>query len=218
MDMLYEKNTKLAIDDVGARLELAAQNHKFGVLNVIDLKAKMASKGVAFGPECRIYEVCNPHRAKEVLERNPSISTALPCRIALYQAGDCVKLSTLLPTKVLGLFGTPELAQVAQVVECKVKPSVPYGEVSVDAFGEKQTFEDKGNISRAILDIGRQDLFLAGTFPHEPVEILGASSDYLTVDCSGLTLSPGDELTFDVDYGGMLAVMTSNYVEKVFLN
>ncbi|MFO7870622.1 MAG: DUF302 domain-containing protein [Kiritimatiellia bacterium] len=121
MRILYEKTTEGTIDEVGARLEQAAQNHKFGVLNIVDLKAKMNGKGVDFGPECRIYEICNPQRAKQVLDRNLGISTALPCRIALYEEGDGMKLSTLLPTRVLGMFETPELAPVAQAVEDDIK-------------------------------------------------------------------------------------------------
>jgi uncharacterized protein (DUF302 family) len=121
MQILHEKTADGTIEEVGARQEQAAQNHKFGVLNVINLKAKMAGKGVDFGPECRIYEVCNPHRAKEVLQRNLSISTALPCRIALYQKEGKVTLSTLLPTQVLGMFETPELIPVARSVEDDIK-------------------------------------------------------------------------------------------------
>lgn len=124
MNILYEKTADGAIDEVGARLEQAAQNCKFGVLNVIDLKAKMAGKGVEFDPECRIYEVCNPQRAKQVLEKNLSISTALPCRIALYQKEGKVTLSTLLPTKVLSMFETPELAPIAQEVENDIKAMI----------------------------------------------------------------------------------------------
>jgi uncharacterized protein (DUF302 family) len=81
----------------------------------------MASKGVEFGPECRIYEVCNPQRAKHVLERNMSISTALTCRIALYQKEEKVTLPTLLPTQVLSMFETPDLAPVARSVEDDIK-------------------------------------------------------------------------------------------------
>ena len=121
MKMLYEKTTEGSLDQIGARLEQAAKDHQFSVLNVIDLRAKMASKGVDFGPECRIYEVCDPHRAKEVLEANLSIATALPCRIALYQAEGKATLSTMLPTAVLGLFGNPELAPVAEQVENDIR-------------------------------------------------------------------------------------------------
>ena len=79
MSILYAREAMGSVDAVGDRLEKAAQAHKFGVLNVIDLKAKMASKGVEFSHECRIYEICNPQRAKEVLDSDLSISTALPC-------------------------------------------------------------------------------------------------------------------------------------------
>jgi uncharacterized protein (DUF302 family) len=48
----------------------------------------MAKKGVEFSKECLTYEVCNPFQAKKVLEANPSISTALPCRIAVFEEGD----------------------------------------------------------------------------------------------------------------------------------
>lgn len=117
MNATYETHASGTMEQVGERLEQAAQNHSFGVLNVIDLKAKMVSKGVEFGPECRIYEVCNPQRAKQVLEKNMGLSTVLPCRIALYQIDGRITLSTLLPTQVLGLFEAPGLAPVAQAVE-----------------------------------------------------------------------------------------------------
>jgi uncharacterized protein (DUF302 family) len=64
-----------------------------------------------------IYEVCNPVQAKRVLEANPSISTALPCRIAITQKGNQTKISTIKPTALLALYGNPELNPVAEEVE-----------------------------------------------------------------------------------------------------
>ena len=83
------------------------------------MKQKMESKGVSFSRECRIIEVCNPKQAKAVLESNMAISTALPCRIAVYEEGDGdrVKVSTLKPTAVLALYGSVELESVAKDVE-----------------------------------------------------------------------------------------------------
>jgi uncharacterized protein (DUF302 family) len=121
MDMLHVKECDDSLEVVGARLEQAAQAHKFGVINIVDLKAKMASKGVEFGPECRVYEVCNPQRAKEVLESNLGISTALPCRISLYEENGKTKLATMLPTQVLGMFGEEDLKSVAESVEADIK-------------------------------------------------------------------------------------------------
>ena len=97
--MLYVREAQGSIDEVAKKLEAAAADNKFGVLGVHDLKQKVNAKGVEFGPECRIFEVCNPVKAKTVLEADMTISNALPCRISL------------------GLFGRPELLAVAQEVE-----------------------------------------------------------------------------------------------------
>jgi uncharacterized protein (DUF302 family) len=115
--VLYEREAQGTVADVLAKVEIAAADHQFGVLGVHDLKAKMAAKGVTLVPECRIVEVCNPVQARTVLETNMAISTALPCRISIYQQGNTVKVATIRPTALLAAFGNRELAGVAQEVE-----------------------------------------------------------------------------------------------------
>jgi uncharacterized protein (DUF302 family) len=77
----------------------------------------MAKKGVAFGRECRIFEVCNPHQAKRVLEANLEVSTALPCRISVYEEGGVTKLATIKPTALIALYESPDLRGAAEEVE-----------------------------------------------------------------------------------------------------
>lgn len=115
--MLRIVESRKSLTELAADLEKAVTDHKFGVLGVHDLKAKMAEKGVAFARECRIYEVCNPHQAKKVLEANLEISTALPCRISLYEEGGRTKLATISPTALISLYPNPELKHVAEEVE-----------------------------------------------------------------------------------------------------
>ena len=115
--MLYVKEVPGNVDDIVEKIKQAAKGNDFGVLDIHDLKQKMAAKGVDFGPECRIIEVCNPLNAKEALENNMEISTALPCRISVYEEGDKVKIATIRPTFMLDLFGNPELKLIAQSVE-----------------------------------------------------------------------------------------------------
>ncbi len=117
INMLYIKETSIPVDAMEDRLKVSAKNHQFGVLNVTDLREKMHSKGVEFTPACKVFDVCNPHRAKEVLESKLEISTALPCRISVYEEGGKTKVATLLPTKVLGMFGAEGLDAIAQDVE-----------------------------------------------------------------------------------------------------
>ena len=121
MNVLYTQEAKGSVEAVGKRLEDAVKAHKFGVIAVIDLKAKMVEKGLEFRNACKIYEVCNPGQAKKVLDKQMSIATALPCRIAVYEEGSRVKVSTMLPTQILELFRQSDLAPVAAEVEREIK-------------------------------------------------------------------------------------------------
>lgn len=105
----------------------------------------------------------------------------------------------------------------AEIIEKKLKPSVPIGEIGQDAFGNVPEVEDKGMMVRSILNIGRQDMRLDGLIPKSPeLEILGATSDHLLMDTTRKPdLSVGDIVSFDLNYGAMLAAMTSPFVEKV---
>ena len=117
MTIVYSRQTTGDMDACCKRLEEAVKARKYGILGRIDLQAKMREKGLDFSNPCLIYEVCNPRAAKQVLEREMSISTALPCRISVYQQGDQVTIATLRPTQTLGLFNVPDLAGVAEGVE-----------------------------------------------------------------------------------------------------
>ena len=77
-------------------------------------------KGVAFAHECLIFEVCQPQQAKKVLDENMSVSTALPCRISIYEENGKTILATLKPTNLLAIFNVPQLEKVAQEVEATI--------------------------------------------------------------------------------------------------
>ena len=118
--MLHIVKSPKPLEDVARDLEAAVTRHKFGVLGVHDLRGKMREKGVPFARECRIFEICNPHQARTVLEANLEISTALPCRISLYTDAGKTKLATIMPTAMLAMFPNPELGPVAQDVEATI--------------------------------------------------------------------------------------------------
>jgi len=109
----------------------------------------------------------------------------------------------------------------AEIIELKVKPSVPIGERGQNAFGEEKDFPQRGEILRAILAIGRQDADIEGLTPvDKDVEILGASSDHLIVELKNNNsgYSVGEYIQFYPDYGCLLALMTSKYIEKRYIN
>ncbi len=115
--MLFSVSTHKTVADAAADLRQAAEANHFGVLHVHNLKETMHKKGVDFAHQCLIFEVCQPQQAKKVLDSNMSISTALPCRISVYEQDGSTVLATLKPTTLLAMFNSPQLANVAEEVE-----------------------------------------------------------------------------------------------------
>ena len=109
---------------------------------------------------------------------------------------------------------TDAFTLVTEVIEAKIKPSLPYGEIAQDAFGNLPKFKDQGKINRVILGIGLQDIQVSGLTPRADVKILGASSDHIIIDASNVEVKTGDELKFDLNYSALLSAMTSPYVLK----
>lgn len=104
-----------------------------------------------------------------------------------------------------------------EVLEIKDKPSYPEGELGFDAFGQVQTYHDIGKIKRAILSIGRQDVKHDDLIPPKGIDIIGSSSDHLIVHMKDSDYKIGDIITFKLKYGGILSLMTSPYVEKIYV-
>jgi uncharacterized protein (DUF302 family) len=115
--MLVKFSTDKTVSVAAAALQASVQANHFGVMQVHNLKETMAKKGVEFARECLIFEVCEPQQAKKVLDQDMSVSTALPCRISIYEEGRKTILATLKPTTLLAMFNAPHLEGVAQAVE-----------------------------------------------------------------------------------------------------
>lgn len=109
----------------------------------------------------------------------------------------------------------------AEIVEIETKPSKPIGKSGPNAFGEYLEYPDRGMMRRAILGIGRQDVSVDGLTPIDSdVEIIGASSDHLIVNltCCQKEYSVGDKLCFIPDYGALLHLFTSKYVDRCYID
>ncbi|MBQ9949601.1 MAG: alanine/ornithine racemase family PLP-dependent enzyme [Clostridia bacterium] len=108
----------------------------------------------------------------------------------------------------------------AELIEIKNKPSKPVGTSGRNAFGEEVHFEDKGDMLRGILAIGRQDVDEGGIHCTENnIQVIGASSDHLLVDLKGNKgYNIGDVLTFTMEYGAVLKAFTSSYVDREYTN
>ena len=115
--VLITRSSSAPLEAVLLKLSSVCVSNKFGVLATHDLRGKMVAKGIPFDRECRVVEVCNPQQAHDVLSQAIEISTALPCRISVYEEGGRTVLATMKPTALLMMFGVPGAAAAAQAVE-----------------------------------------------------------------------------------------------------
>jgi predicted amino acid racemase len=139
-------------------------------------------------------------------------------RINNLRLGESILLGreTVNQTAIPGLYPNA-FKLIAEVIESKEKPSLPFGEICRDAFGNVPTFRDRGVHRRVILALGRQDVLISGLTPGDDMEILGSSSDHLVLDGKNHDFKVGSEVKFNLDYGGLLSAMTSPFVKKQFV-
>jgi uncharacterized protein (DUF302 family) len=115
--MTYTKQSRRSPEEIDQRLREAAARHKFGVLNVLDIKQTLKSKGLELGPECRIYDVCNPQAASAALQHEMRASTVLPCRISVFSDANGCTIATVKPTDLMRATGLDGVAVLAAEVE-----------------------------------------------------------------------------------------------------
>ncbi|WP_426351265.1 ornithine racemase Orr [Alloiococcus sp. CFN-8] len=145
----------------------------------------------------------------------------MPRGINNLRVGEAIALGreTAYGEAIEGLYNDTSILK-AQIVELKRKKSVPKGKLGRNAFGEVPEFVDRGVRKRAILAVGKQDIVPEGLTPLDPkIIVIGASSDHLILDVtdSSIPYKVGDIIEFTVDYGCLLAAMTSEYVKKCYV-
>lgn len=118
--MYYIVETDKSFEQASTDLESAVKRHGFGVLHVHDLGTTLRSKGIAFGEECKVFEVCNPGQAAKVLSTDMRLNMALPCRISVFTDKGKTKIGLIKPVQMLSaLSQDAALVQVAKEVEEK---------------------------------------------------------------------------------------------------
>ena len=123
---------------------------------------------------------------------------------------------TLHRNKIPNLY-TDAFTLICEVIESKIKPSLPYGEICQNAFGKTPQFADIGNINRVIVGVGEQDVDTKAVMPRRDAKVIGASSDHLILHSQN-HIEVGSEIKFDINYSALLRLSTSPYVKKVYLH
>jgi uncharacterized protein (DUF302 family) len=118
--MYYVVETEKTFEEASVDLKTEVEKLGFGVLHIHDLGETLRKKGVDFGENCRVFEVCNPVQAAKVLSVDMQLNMALPCRISVYSEKGAIKIGLIKPAKMLSaLSNDPSLIDVANDVERK---------------------------------------------------------------------------------------------------
>jgi len=118
MTPLFLIDSAKSVEQTCSDLKAAVAAHGFGLLAVYDLAATLRSKDIDFSESCLVVEICNPQQAARVLQLDMSLSTALPCRIAVYSLAGQTRIGMIKPVELLRtLSDSSELVGIAQDVD-----------------------------------------------------------------------------------------------------
>lgn len=148
-----------------------------------------------------------------------ALSSAEHGRINDLRLGESILLGreTLHREVIEGLY-TDAISLVGEVIESKIKPTLPWGEIAETAYGEPLPVTDRGSKVRMILALGRQDTDPNGLGSPPGIEVCGATSDHLIVEsslCEGIEV--GAMIAFRLDYSALSRAMASPFASKRFI-
>lgn len=120
--MIYTKQTTKSVERATQDLETAVAANGFGLLHTYDFRTILAGKGFSLPGECRVFEVCNPRQASEVLAVDMALNMVLPCRVSIYEDKGRTIIGMVPPSDLLPLVSVdPAIASSAQEVEATMK-------------------------------------------------------------------------------------------------
>lgn len=123
--MTYLRESDLTVDQLSDAIAAAAEAQGFGVLHQYDFQQILEKKGFPIAARCRVFEICNPRQASEVLAADMSLNMALPCRVSVYEQGGRTVVGMIPPTQVLALVSDdPAIANTAREVETAMKTMI----------------------------------------------------------------------------------------------
>ena len=121
---IVQKKTNKNLDEAINSLTEKLKENDFGVLWQVNFKDKLNEKGLDFEDNYVVLEVCNPKKAKEVLEKNIHVGYVLPCKMVVREENDQTYVGMTRPEALISLFGESDLNTIAKEVEETLKKSI----------------------------------------------------------------------------------------------
>jgi predicted amino acid racemase len=122
--------------------------------------------------------------------------------------------------KDIGKFVSDAYILKGEIIELRSKPTVPVGELGLDAFMNTKAFIDRGIRNQAVLSFGRQEVPWENIHPvDERLLVLGQTSNHTVVDVedAGKEYRLGDIIAFEIDYTALLYLCSTTDIDKIFI-
>lgn len=113
----YEVMTNKSFEEAVSSIVKSLEEQKFGVLWQLNFKEKLHEKGIDFNSKFMILEVCNPHKANEVLTKHIDVGYFLPCKLVVFEKEGTVRIGMLSPEVLIGMLGYQDLDTIAKEVQ-----------------------------------------------------------------------------------------------------
>lgn len=123
MDFIYKQKSNKSFEETKNTLKFELSKVGFGVLWELNFKDKLSEKGLDFKEDFLVMEVCNPARAKEVLELEMDMGFMLPCKVGVYTKDNAIYVGMMKPS---ALVENDALQELALSVEIDLKKAIDH--------------------------------------------------------------------------------------------
>jgi uncharacterized protein (DUF302 family) len=113
----FVKEVDMTVEQAEERVRGVLAEEQFGVLNHIDVAAKLREKVGADMEDYIILGACNPPNAYKAIEAEPNVGLLLPCNVIVYRRGGRTMVAVVKPTATMSMVDNDALASVAGAVE-----------------------------------------------------------------------------------------------------
>ncbi len=120
----YAAKTDKTVPEAVQAVQERLKERGFGTLWEMNVPAKLQEKGVDYGKEAVIMEVCNPKQAKRALEANLRAIYFLPCKVVVFDANGQTTIGMVLPSIMMEALQDSSLKTFAQEVESALRQSI----------------------------------------------------------------------------------------------
>jgi len=125
MRCYLSKTLDASFDETVARVTEELKKEGFGVLTEIDVKETLKKKLNVDFRRYRILGACNPPFAYRALQAENKIGLMLPCNVIVQELeSGKVEVAAIDPVASMQAFANPELAQIAEQVQAKLRAVV----------------------------------------------------------------------------------------------